>query len=216
MDWLYGGDTPRAEQRAALLSIDRSLLGEGMGDEAGDDLTLDAIRQIVAERSGYAPGRRARSVDELAHLLDRAGDLTEDELGARIAPPDEGVRGDPFNEIVSSRRAVMVQLGSENQWRFILTESYPRYVAAFGAEQLARVSVPATGGSGAGFADNQVEVEASEAIPESLRLPVMTASAARREILARFVALSGPVTAGEIHQRYGWDERWIETRLTEW
>src|SRR5215210_4105531 len=46
MDWLYGDDTPRAEQRAALLSIDRALLGEVMGDEAGDDLTLDAIRQI--------------------------------------------------------------------------------------------------------------------------------------------------------------------------
>src|SRR5687767_4273466 len=37
MDWLYGDDTPRAEQRAALLSIDRSLLGEVMGEEAGED-----------------------------------------------------------------------------------------------------------------------------------------------------------------------------------
>jgi len=216
MDWLYGDDTPRAEQRAALLSIDRSLLGEVMGDEAGDDLTIDAIRQIVAERSGYAPGRRARSADELAHLLDRAGDLTEDELGARIAPPDEGLRGDPFNEIVSSRRAVMVKLGPEGDWRFILTESYPRYVAAFGAEAMRTVSVPATGGSGAGFADNQVELDASEAIPEVLRLPVMTEGAARREILARLVALSGPVTVTEVHERYGWDERWIESRLTEW
>ncbi|MEO8576650.1 MAG: DEAD/DEAH box helicase [Gemmatimonadales bacterium] len=216
MDWLYGDDTPRAEQRAALLSIDRSLLGEVMGDEAGDDLTLDAIRQIVAERSGYAPGRRARSADELAHLLDRAGDLTEDALGARIAAPEEGVRGDPFNELVSSRRAIMVQLGPEKEWRFILTESYPRYVAGFGVEALATVSVPATGGSGAGFADNQVEIGASEVVPEALRLPVMTAGVARREILARLVALSGPVTVREIYDRYGWDERWIEARLTEW
>jgi ATP-dependent Lhr-like helicase len=44
----------------------------------------------------------------------------------------------------------------------------------------------------------------------------MTASAAKREILARFVALSGPVTVEEIHERYGWNEQWIETRLTEW
>ena len=75
MDWLYGDDTPRAEQSAALLSLDRSMLGEVMGEEAGDDLTLDAIRQIVAERGGFAPGRRARTVDELAHILDRAGDF---------------------------------------------------------------------------------------------------------------------------------------------
>src|SRR5678816_4789425 len=70
MDWLYGDDTPRAEQRAALLSLDRSLLGEVMGEEAGDDITLEAIRQIVAERSGTAEGRQARSVDDLANLLD--------------------------------------------------------------------------------------------------------------------------------------------------
>ena len=193
MDWLYGDDTPRAEQRAALLSIDRSLLGEVMGEEAGDDLTLDAIRQIVAERAGHAPRRRARSVDELAHLLDRAGDLTEDELAARMATEEEGVRGNPFRELVSSARVVTIPLGPSDEPRYILTESYPRYLSAFGIEKIGNVKVPA-----------------------ALREAVMTPTAARREILARFIALSGPVTASEIHARYGWDERWIETRLTEW
>src|SRR3990170_3728710 len=216
MDWLYGDDTPRAEQRAALLSLDRSLLGEVMGEEAGDDLTIEAIHQLVAERGGYAPRRRARSVDELAHLLDRAGDLTPSELGARIATDDEAVRGDPFNELVSSRRAIMVQLGPEKEWRLILTESYPRYLSAFGKDSMDRVRVPATGGSGAGFADNQVELIVTEVIPSVLREAAMTQSAARREILARFVALSGPVTAQEIGARYGWDDRWIESRLVEW
>ena len=191
MDWLYGDDTPRAEQSAALLSLDRSLLGEVMGDEAGDDLTIDAIRQIVAERGGYAPRRRARTADELAHLLDRAGDLTPSELAARVATDEEGVRGDPYDELVSSGRAVMVNLGAEHDERFILTESFPRYVAAFA-------------------------LEAGESIPATLREAAMTPSAARREILARFVALSGPVTVSEIHQRYAFDQRWIESRLVEW
>jgi len=216
MDWLYGDDTPRAEQRAALLSLDRSLLGEVMGEEAGDDLTLDAIRQIVAERSGYAPGRRARSADELAHLLDRAGDLTEAELAARVATEEEGARGNPFNELVSSRRAIMVRLGAEKDWRYILMESFPRYLSAFGSDAMSTVLVPATGGSGAGFVDNQVELDAGEVIPPVLRDAVMTPGAAKREVLARFMALSGPVTVQEIHERYDWDERWIETRLTEW
>lgn len=216
MDWLYGDDTPRAEQSAALLSIDRSLLGDVMGEEAGDDLTIDAIRQIVAERGGFAERRRARNVDELAHLLDRAGDLTEAELGARIATDDEGVRGDPFNELVSSRRAIMIPLGPQGDWRFILTEAYPRYLSAFGDEKVGTVAVPAEGGSGAGFAGNQVELDASEVVPSVLRDAVITPGAARREILARFVALSGPVTIAEIHDRYGWDARWIEDRLTEW
>ncbi len=216
MDWLYGDDTPRAEQSAALLSLDRSLLGEVMGEEAGDDLTLDAIRSIVAERGGSAPRRRARSVDELAHLLDRAGDLSESELGARIATDEEGVRGNPFNEIVSSRRAILVPFGAEPQWRYILTEAYPRYVSAYGPLAMGRVQVPTSGGSGAGFAGNVVELPASDVIPAVLLTGAMTQGAGRREILARFLALSGPITVREITDRYGWDERWIESRLTEW
>ncbi len=216
MDWLYGDDTPRAEQSAALLSLDRSLLGEVMGDEAGDDLTLDAIRQIVAERGGYAPRRRARSTDELAHLLDRAGDLSETELGARIATGEEGLLGDPFNEIVSSRRAVLIPFGRDKEWRYILTELFPRYVSAYGADALSHVRVPTSGGSGSGFAGNQVDLPATEVIPEVLLTGAMTVGAARREILARFLALSGPVTVAEIKERYGWEERWIESRLTEW
>src|SRR3979411_378893 len=52
MDWLYGDDTPRAEQRAALLSLDRALLDEVMGGEGSDDITTEAIEQKLAGRGG--------------------------------------------------------------------------------------------------------------------------------------------------------------------
>src|SRR5687767_1236500 len=120
MDWLYGDDTPRAEQRAALLSLDRSLLDEVMGGDGSDDITLEAIEQTLSERRGTAPGRRARTDDELAHLLDRAGDLNGEEVRARIATTKEGVRGDPFAELLANRRVIAIQLGSEEakDWRF--------------------------------------------------------------------------------------------------
>ena len=212
MDWIYGDDTPRAEQKAALLSLDRSLLGEVMGEEAGDDLTLDAIRGIIAEHAGIAEGRQARSADDLANLLDRAGDLTYDELLARISVGEDGTRGDPLGELLASRRIIAVPFGSsENQeWRFILTESYGRYASAFGEDAMSRVRV-----SSAGEPD-LVEVDAAEVVPEALRRSVITQPAARREILARYLALAGPVTIQEIEKRYGWDPRWIESRLTEW
>src|SRR5437016_10621854 len=141
MDWLYGDDTPRAEQRAALLSIDRSLLDEVMGGEGSDDITREAIEQTLSERRGTAPGRRARTDDELAHLLDRAGDLSAEEFRARIATEEEGARGDPFSKLLESRRVVAIQLGSEQSrdWRFIITETFPRYVSAFDAKELRRV-----------------------------------------------------------------------------
>ncbi|HEY8166137.1 MAG TPA: DEAD/DEAH box helicase, partial [Gemmatimonadaceae bacterium] len=197
MDWMYGDDTPRAEQRAALLSLDRSLLGEVMGEAAGDELTLEAIRQIVDERTGRAGGRKARSVDDLANLLDRAGDFDYAELVERVATAGQGVRGDPLRELIDSRRAIEIpfRTAGATERRYILTEAFPRYVSAFGEDALA---------------------EARELVPESLRSPVVTRAAARREILARFVALSGPVTIDEIAQRYGFDDRWIEERLTEW
>ena len=208
MDWLYGDDTPRAEQRAALLSIDRSLLDEVMGGEGSDDITREAIEQTLAERRGTAIGRRARTEDELAHFLDRAGDLTTEELQARIASEEEGRRGDPFSKLLESGRTIAIQLGSEvsRNWRLILTETFPRYVAAFGTEQLATVKA----------GRHLTEQRAEAVIPEVLRNAVINASVARREILARFLTQSGPVTVGEVHNRYGWEPQWIESRLAEW
>ncbi len=56
IDWLYADDTPRAEQRAALLSLDRALLDELMGGRGGR--RVDARR---ARRGARAPTRhRAR------------------------------------------------------------------------------------------------------------------------------------------------------------
>jgi ATP-dependent Lhr-like helicase len=208
MDWLYGDDTPRAEQRAALLSIDRSLLDEVMGGEGADDITREAIEQTLAERRGTAAGRRARTDDELALLLDRAGDLSDAELRARIATEEEGARGDPVAKLLESSRVIAIPLGPDEsrEWRFILTETYSRYLSAFGVEQLGRVR-----GTTA-----LTEHNAAELVPDVLRHAAVNPSVARREILARFLTQSGPVTAQEIHVRYGWQREWLESRLTEW
>ncbi len=208
MDWLYGDDTPRAEQRAAFLSIDRALLDEVMGSEGSDDETREAIDTIVAERRGTAPGRRARTADDLAQLLDRAGDLREDEVQARVASTEEGVRGDPAGELAATGRMIGIRLpsGTETEWRMILTESYPRYAAAFEAAAVATVR------SGADLTPG----DAATAIPAALLAPNVTRGSARREILARFVALSGPVTVAEIVSRLGWPGEWIEARMAEW
>jgi ATP-dependent helicase Lhr and Lhr-like helicase len=208
MDWLYGDDTPRAEQRAALLSLDRSLLDEVMGGEGSDDTTLEAIEETLSERRGTARGRRARTNDELAQLVDRAGDLSGEEVRVRIATNEEGVRGDPLAELLATHRVIGIQLGPDEakEWRFILTETYPRYVSAFGEEALARVR----GGK------ELVEQDATAVVPDVLRNPAINASVACREILARFLTQSGPVTVQEIHDRYGWQSEWIESRLMEW
>jgi ATP-dependent Lhr-like helicase len=110
IDHMYGDDMPRAEQRAALLSLDRALLDELMGGAGADDTTLAVLEELLARRRGTATGRQARDADELAVLVDRAGDVTREALDARVAPPAER-RGDPLEALLASGRLIGVTTG---------------------------------------------------------------------------------------------------------
>ncbi|MEO6209625.1 MAG: DEAD/DEAH box helicase [Gemmatimonadaceae bacterium] len=205
MDWLYGDDTPRAERQAALLSIDRGLLDEVMGTEGADEGTLEAIEQLLAERRGMAEGRRARTADELAVLLDRAGDLTVSELRARVADADGWLgANDPLAELLDAGRALAIPFGEE--WRVVLTETIGRYAAARAPETISRVRATSS----------LVEKDAEDVIPAAMRNVVLEPKVARREILARWLALAGPVTVEEVRERYAWPAEWIAKRIDEW
>jgi ATP-dependent Lhr-like helicase len=209
IDHMYGKDAPRAEERAALLSLDRALLDELMGGEGADDTTLAVLEELLARRRGTAPSRQARDVDELALLVDRAGDLTREELEARVAPPAEWRRGDdPIEALLAGGRLVAAELPTSSgpERRFFLVDSYGRYAAAFGAERLATVQ------GGTPLAARPT----AEVIPEALRAAALTQRAARREILSRWITLADPVSVGDVRARYDFDVRWIERRLEEW
>jgi len=214
MDWLYADDSPRAERNAALLSVDRALLGDVLADgllggEADDD-TRRALEEVVADRRGTAERRRARSADELAHLLDRAGDLTIDEVRERTSPPDAWVASrEPIDELLASGRVIVIPFPAADaalHWRAILVETFPRYASAFGEETLDRVR------AGPALADTAADV----VVPGAFRHASLEARAAKREILAKFVSLAGPVTAAEIVARYGWSDEWVTGLLAEW
>jgi ATP-dependent Lhr-like helicase len=208
IDWLYGDDTPRAERRAAILSLDRTMLEELMGGDGADEGTLEAVGEVVARRRGTAPKRRARDADELAVLLDRAGDLTLDELRERIAPPEDGGRGDPLHELLERGRVVVVRLPTADGLaeRAILVESYPRYLAAFGDATLGTVRAGGT----------LDERPASAVVPDALRRAMLTRNAARRELVSRLVALSGPLSVDDVRHRYALPARGVEALLEEW
>jgi ATP-dependent Lhr-like helicase len=201
-------DTPRAEQRAALLSLDRALLDEIMGAEGADEATTESLAEVLAIRRGTAPRRRARSADELAVLIDRAGDVSHDEARERVADPAEWTRGDPLIELLTERRVVGIAVPTANgpELRLILTEAYGRYAAALGAEAVERVHTGAA----------LVERPAAEVIPDELRAPTLTSSAARREVLARWLGIAGPVSLDEVAARYAFPPRWVTERLEGW
>ncbi len=82
--YMYEGDAPLAERRAAALALDRDLLRELLGEEELRDL-LDpaALDELELELQGLAEGRRARNPDDVHDLLVSVGDLTETEIAAR-------------------------------------------------------------------------------------------------------------------------------------
>jgi ATP-dependent Lhr-like helicase len=83
--YMYEGDAPLAERRAAALAIDPDLLRELLGDEELRDL-LDprALDEVETELQRLAEGRRARSADGVHDLLREVGDLSEAEIAARV------------------------------------------------------------------------------------------------------------------------------------
>ena len=204
MDWMYGDDTPRAEARAALLSLDRALLDELMGGQGADEGTLDALAEVLDRRRGAAAGWRARTADELAVLVDRAGDLTRQELEARVAPAAEWVHGNPIESLLTSGRLIATEI-HPGMRRYLLVDSWARYAAAFGnALETAYVGI-----------DSEPR-PAALVVPEPLRQVALTDTAARREVLGRYLALSGPVTLADITSRYAFDAAWVQRRLDEW
>ena len=208
MDWMYADDTPRAEQRAALLSLDRALLDELMGSSGADESTLAVLEEMLARRRGTGSGRRARNADELALLLDRAGDLTVDELGERVALLEEGRRGEPIAELLDAGRAVALPIPTSDgiEWRVTLIESYARYAAAFGESAMTRVRVGAS----------LQERDATDAIPDAMRSAALEAQVAQRELVSRWIALAGVFTIDDVRRRYDLDAPWLESRLNDW
>ena len=84
--YMYEGDTPNAERRAAALALDRELLRELLGQEELRELIdPDALEQVEADLQRLSERTRAESVDALHDVLRRVGELTTEEAAMRVA-----------------------------------------------------------------------------------------------------------------------------------
>jgi ATP-dependent Lhr-like helicase len=108
--YLYEGDSPLAERRAAALSLDPSLLGELLGQtELRDLLDPDVVEQVGRELQRLVPDRLARDREAVADLLRVLGPLSVRELAAR-SEPDAPVTA-WVAELIAARRAVETRVG---------------------------------------------------------------------------------------------------------
>ena len=74
--YMYEGDAPLAERRAAALALDRDLLRDLLGaEELRELLDPGVLADVELDLQRLSDGRRARSADELHDVLRRVGDL---------------------------------------------------------------------------------------------------------------------------------------------
>ncbi|MET4052340.1 ATP-dependent Lhr-like helicase [Frigoribacterium sp. PvP054] len=104
--FMYEGDSPLAERRAAALSLDSSLLQELLGRaELRELLDADVIDQHELELQRLAPDRRARDIEGVVDLLRLLGPLTTDEiidrswLAATLVTGDVAARDDAHRSL---------------------------------------------------------------------------------------------------------------------
>lgn len=116
--FMYEGDSPIAERRAAALSLDQGLLAELLGRaELRELLDPDVLAEVEAELQRLAPDRRARDVEGLVDTLRLLGPLTTEEAALRCV---EGApAGAWLGELASSRRVVEVRMGGEERWAVV-------------------------------------------------------------------------------------------------
>jgi ATP-dependent Lhr-like helicase len=115
--FLYEGDSPLGERRAAALTVDPALLAELLG--GGDGLSLrdlldpQALADTEADLQRLSDNRRARSVDEIADLLRILGPLTTDEVAARVSGIEAPAA---LDQLEATRRAIVVRVGGLERW----------------------------------------------------------------------------------------------------
>ena len=122
-NFIYDGDAPLAERRAAALSIDQSLLADLLGEADLREL-LDpiAIEEVAASLQLLGENQRVRTADGLHDLLLRLGDLSREEVAQRVATPD---LLKSIDTLATARRIVPVTIAG--QVRYIAAEDAARY-----------------------------------------------------------------------------------------
>ncbi len=127
--YMYEGDTPNAERRAAALSLDRELLRELLGQEELRELIdPDALAEVVDSLQHRTEAARARDRDALQQILRRLGDLTQAECEERVA---EGYSAaSMLAKLERERRATRIRIAGQERW--IAAEDAALYRDALG------------------------------------------------------------------------------------
>ena len=111
--YMYEGDAPLAERRAAALALDRDLLRDLLGaEELRELIDPGVLADLELDLQRLTDGRRARDPDELTDVLRALGPLTRDEVDARC----DGPGADWLGELVAASRVIRGSVAGEERY----------------------------------------------------------------------------------------------------
>ncbi len=113
--FMYEGDSPIAERRAAALTLDQGLLAELLGRaELRELLDPEVLAEVESELQRLAEDRRVRDSEGIADLLRLLGPLSTEEIQARCTTPEQVP--DWIELLVEARRVVPVLMSGLERW----------------------------------------------------------------------------------------------------
>ena len=127
-NYMYEGDAPLVERRAAALALDHAQLRELLGDaDFRELLDADVVDQLALELQRLTASHHIRHEDALHDLLLQLGDLTHDEIAARAQPASVplGAVDGWIDKLGKQRRIIEVRIAGESRW--IAAEDTARY-----------------------------------------------------------------------------------------
>ncbi|WP_120522712.1 ATP-dependent helicase [Arthrobacter celericrescens] len=182
--YLYEGDSPLAERRAAALALDSALLNELLGRvELRELLDAKVIESTELELQRLVPDRRVRGLEGVADLLRLLGPLDTDEVAARL---EDGTTAEAAGHLTALRRA--------NRALTVTLGGVERYAAIEDAARLRdAVGVPLPVG-----------------VPLAFIEPVADPLG---DLVSRYARTHGPFTAEEAAARLGLGAAVVRTAL---
>jgi ATP-dependent Lhr-like helicase len=173
--FMYEGDSPLAERRAAALSLDPTLLAELLGRaELRELLDPKVLEQTELELQRLAPDRRARDLEGVVDLLRVLGPLSLEEIAQRTIPETNAESISSWlDDLTRGRRVLPARIAGDDRWAII--EDASRLRDALG------VALP---------------IGVPTAFVEPVADPV-------GDLVSRFARTHGPFTAGAVAARFG-------------
>jgi ATP-dependent Lhr-like helicase len=116
--FMYEGDSPLAERRAAALSLDSTLLAELLGRaELRELLDPKVLEQTELELQRLAPDRKAKGSEGVVDLLRVLGPMSIEELAQRWS--GEGDIAGILGDLERAHRVLPARIAGDDRWAII-------------------------------------------------------------------------------------------------